>query len=36
MLELEAEVHLDFDSSGLVCTIEIPLSGAGGMADARP
>jgi hypothetical protein len=30
MLELEAEVHLDFDPSGLVCTIEIPLPAAGG------
>jgi two-component system CheB/CheR fusion protein len=30
MLELEAEVHLDFDPSGLVCTIELPLSAAGG------
>jgi two-component system, chemotaxis family, CheB/CheR fusion protein len=30
MLELEAEVHLDFDPSGLVCTIELPLSAARG------
>jgi two-component sensor histidine kinase len=35
MLELEAEVHLDFNPNGLVCTIEIPLSAAGGIADAR-
>ncbi len=29
MLELEAEVQLDFNLSGLVCTIEIPLPAAG-------
>ena len=30
MLELEAEVQLDFNPSGLVCLIEIPLPAAGG------
>jgi two-component system CheB/CheR fusion protein len=30
MLELEAEVHLDFNPSGLVCTMEIPLPAAAG------
>jgi two-component sensor histidine kinase len=30
MLELEAEVHLNFNPSGLICAMEIPLSAAGG------
>jgi len=29
MLELEAEVRLDFNPSGLVCIMEIPLAAAG-------
>jgi signal transduction histidine kinase len=38
-LELDGEVQVDFDPSGLVCTIEIPLSeagdGVGGVADGQ-
>jgi two-component sensor histidine kinase len=29
-LELDGDVQVDFDPNGLVCTIEIPLSAAGG------
>ena len=28
-LELEGEVRVDFDPSGLICTMEIPLGAAG-------
>jgi two-component sensor histidine kinase len=36
MLELEAEVHRDFDPGGLVCSIEIPYpSRVEGITDAR-
>jgi two-component sensor histidine kinase len=34
-LELEGEVRLDFNPSGLVCTMEIPLPVAEEIADAR-
>jgi two-component system, chemotaxis family, CheB/CheR fusion protein len=36
-LELEGEVRVDFDGSGLICTMEIPLAAAqgGDVNDAR-
>lgn len=34
-LELDAEVRLDFEPSGLVCSIGIPFHAAGEIADAR-
>lgn len=36
-LELEGEVRVDFDPSGVICTMDIPLAAAGGaeVIDAR-